>query len=61
MKPLVTMTLAEYAAALERSIPKTKYYVRIAPADGGPFETIYPIETTDLEIPKMIDLEATSS
>ena len=57
-KPLFLMTTAEYAAALERSIPHTKFFVMIAPADGGPFETIYPIETTPLEVPQMINLEA---
>lgn len=47
-----------YAALTEHP---TRIGVRLKPVNGGPFETFYEISSSDLVVPKTIDLEAAST
>lgn len=52
-----TADAREAAQNYLKTIP-TQVEIHLKPLDGGPFETAYDIDLSDLEIPKMIDLEA---
>lgn len=52
-----TEAAAEATKEFIKTIP-TQIELHLKPIDGGPFETAYDIEVSELEVPMMIDLES---